>query len=109
MTCICLLKKRMRGGISYIAKRYSKANNKYIKFYDDSIPSKCIMNLNANNLHGWAMSQYLPYNEFIWLNIKEIDRFDVGAMNENSSHGYILEVDLEYPDELHELHNVITD
>ena len=49
--------------------------------------------------------QYLPYSEFKWLNKKEIDKFGVGLIGENSSIGYILEVDLEYPSELHELHN----
>ena len=51
------------------------------------------------------MSQYLPYSKFKWLNQKEIDKFDVNSIGENSSEGYILEVDLEYPDELHELYN----
>ena len=50
------VEKRMKGGISYIAKRYSKPNRKYMKSYDDSKPSKCIMYLDANNLYGWAMS-----------------------------------------------------
>ena len=59
----------------------------------------------ANNLYGWAMSQYLPYGDCKWLNQKEIDKFCLNSISENSSNGYILEVDLEYPDELHELHN----
>ena len=50
------VEKGMKGGISYIAKRYSKPNSKYMKSYDDSKPSKCIMHLDANNLYGWAMS-----------------------------------------------------
>ena len=69
------IEKGMRGGISYISKRYSKANNKYMKCYDSSEESKFIMYLDANNLYGWAMSQYLPYSEFKWLNKKEISRF----------------------------------
>ena len=59
----------------------------------------------ANNLYGWAVSQYLPYSGFKWLNQKKIDKFDVNAIAENSSDGYILEIDLRYPDELHKLHN----
>ena len=51
------------------------------------------------------MSQYLPYSEFKWLNQKEIDRFDVYSIGEKSSIGYILEVDLNYPDDLLKLHN----
>ena len=50
----------MGGGISYIAKRFSKASNKYVQLYDDKKPSKYITYLHANNLYGWAMSQYLP-------------------------------------------------
>ena len=50
----------MRGGISYIAKKHSKANNKYMKCYEQYKESKSIMYLDANNLYGWAMSQYLP-------------------------------------------------
>ena len=56
-----------------------------------------------NNLYGWAMSEYLPYKGFKWL--KNIDRFDIMSINDKSPIGYFLEVDHEYPDELHELHN----
>ena len=63
-----------------------------------SLTSQFITYLDANNLYAWAMSQYLSYRGFKWLNQKETD-------GKNSSDGYILEVDLEYPDELHELHN----
>ena len=63
------------------------------------------MYFDINILYGWAMGQYLPYSKFKWLDQKEIDKFDVKAINKNNSPGYILEFDLEYPDELHELHN----
>ena len=56
-----------------------------------------------SNLYGWAMSEHLPYGEFEWL--KNVDEFDAMSISEKSSTGYILEIDLEYPDELHELHN----
>ena len=69
------------------------------------LPSKYTIYLDANNVYGWAMSKYLPYNGFKWLKQNEIDKFDVNSTSENSSIGYILEVDLEYPDELHDLHN----
>ena len=62
-----LIEKGLRGGISYIAKRYSKANNKYMKNYDPKKPSKFITYLDMNNLYGWAMSSYLPYGGFKWL------------------------------------------
>ena len=56
-----------------------------------------------NNLYGWAMSKYLPYGEFEWL--ENIDGFDINSVSEESDTGFFLEVYLEYPDELHELHN----
>ena len=59
--------------------------------------------LDMNNLYGWAMSEYLPYEEFAWL--KNVDEFDVMSISEKSLIGYFLEVDLQYPDELHELRN----
>ena len=58
------IEKGMRGGVSYIANRYGNANNKYMKEYDEKVPSKYIMYLDANNLYGWAMSQYLPTGNF---------------------------------------------
>ena len=64
------IEKGMRGGISYIANRYGRANNKYMKEYDEKAPSKYIMYLDANNLYGWAMSQYLPTGGFKWLTEK---------------------------------------
>ena len=95
----------MRGGISYISNRYGKANNKYMKEYDEKAPSKYIMYLDANNLYGWAMSQYLPTGNFRWMTEKQISKLNVARYNENSEKGLILEVDLEYPKELHNLHN----
>ena len=97
------IEKGLRGGISYIAKRYSEANNKYMKNYDPTKPSKYISYLDMNNLYVWAISGYLPYGGFQWL--KNFDNFDVNSLSENSPIGYILELDLEYPDELHVLHN----
>ena len=67
------IEKGMRGGISYIAQRHSKANNKYTENYDSSKKSVFIMYLDANNLYGWTMTQYLPYGGFKWLIKKEID------------------------------------
>ena len=72
-----------------------------MNFHDDTKPSKYVMYFDTNNLYGWAMSQYLPYSEFKWLSQKEIDKCDVNAINENSMDGYILKVDLKYPDESH--------
>ena len=85
----------MRGGISMISKRYAKANNPWVPGYDPSEEHNHIMYYDANNSYGWAMSQPLPYSG---LN---------GLINHQlkPGKGCILEVDLEYPAELHELHN----
>ena len=99
------IEKGLRGGISYIANCYGKANNKYMKEYDEKAPSKYIMYLDANNLYGWAMSQYLPTGGFRWMTQKQIDKIDLAKYKEDSEKGLILEVDLEYPEELHNLHN----
>ena len=97
------IEKGLRGRISYIAKRHSKANNKYIKNYDPTKPSKDISYVDMNNLYGWRMSGYLPYGGFKWL--KNVANYDVLSISEKSPIGYILKVDLEYPDELHYLYN----
>ena len=99
------IEKGMRGGVSYIANRYGKANNKCMKEYDEKAPSKYIMYLDANNLYGWAMSQYLPTGNFKSMTDKEIKRLNLGKYSADSNRGLILEVDLEYPQELHDLHN----
>ena len=96
------LEKGTREGISYVAKRYAKANNKNESDYNPEEPSTFITYLDKNNLYGWAMSEYLPYEKFEW--VKNVDELDVISINKKSDVGYFLEVHLEYPNELHELH-----
>ena len=97
------IKKGSTGGIFYISKRYAKANNKNMSDYDSNKPSTFITYLDKNNLYGWSMSECLPYGEFKWL--ENVDKLDVMLINEKSEIGYFLEIDLEYPNELHELHD----
>ena len=92
------IEKGLRGGISYIAHRHAEANNKYTRNYDPDKPSSYIMYLDANNLYGWAMSQPLPYRNFKWVEADSVIPKRKGV-------GHIYEVDLEYPKELHDLHN----
>ena len=99
------IEKGMHGGVSYIANRYGNANNKYMKEYDEKVPSKYIMYLDANNLYGWAMSQYLPTGNFKCMTDKEISKIDLGKYKADDENRLILEVDLEYPQELHDIHN----
>ena len=71
--------------------------------YDSNKQSTFITYLDKNNLYGWSMSEYLPYVEFEWL--KNVHKLDVMSINEKSEIEYFLEVDLKYPDKLHDLHN----
>ena len=100
------IEKGTRGGISYITKRYAKANNKYMSDYNSNKQSTFITYLDKNNLYGWSISKYLPYGESKW--VKNVDELDIMSINEKSDVGYILEVDLKYPKESHELHNYYT-
>ena len=103
---LLMIEKGVRGGVSMISKRHGKANNKYMKRgsttegrlgeeYDPSQPSKYITYLDANNLYGWAMSKPLPISNFKWM--KNLHNW--------RNRPCILEVDLEYPEQLHHLHN----
>ena len=96
------IEKGLRGGISYITHRYARANNKYLSDYNPEIEDSYLTYQDANNLYGWAMIQKLPTSNLKWINpeIVKLENYD-----ENSDKGIILEVDLEYPKELHDLHN----
>ena len=101
---LLMIKQGIRGGISTISKRYAKANNKYMgKAYNPNIPSTFITYLDANNLYGWAMSKPLPINDFKWMN--EADMNNWRNISNQEGRGCILEVDLEYSQELHDYHN----
>ena len=95
---LLMIEKGIRGGISMISNRYAKANNKYMgESFIDTMISKYIMYLDANNLYGWSMSKPLPTHGFKWMKVDELETWEL--------HSCILEVDLEYPKNLHDLHN----
>ena len=98
-----MIKNNMRGGISIITHRHSVANNKYMENYDENKESKYISYFDANNLYGWAMSQYLPNGNYKWNN--NITLNEILKCNEKSKIGYVIECDLEYPKHLHNNHN----
>ena len=79
------VEKGLSGGISDIAKRYAKANNKYMKNYDPAKPSKYISYLDMNNLYGWSKNRYLIFGGFNWL--ENVDNFDVNSISEKSPVG----------------------
>ena len=100
---ICLFfEKGVRSGFSYISQRHSKLKKRYLKSYDPKQESNHITYLETNNLYDYAMLKILPTGGFKQIYLKE---FDSNKYSSNSLKGSVLEVDLEYPKELHELHN----
>ena len=98
----------IRGGICHSIHRYAKANNKYMKNYNNNEVLSYFQYLEANNLYGWTMSKTLPVNGFKWLDsdkINEINEDFIKNYDENNDKGYILEVDVKYPKRLHKLHS----
>ena len=98
---LLMVEEGIRGGIWQSVHRYTKANNKYMNKYDNSIESSYLMYFDANNLYGWAISQKLPVNGFWW--VKHLSQFNenfIKSYNENSDIGYFFEVDVEYPKKL---------
>ena len=100
---LLMIERGMRGVHSNAFCRFSQANNKYMKEFDENKPSKFIVYLDANNLYGWAMSKPLPVGGFKWLKWDEAIEWE--RIVEEEDVGCFLEIDLEYPDELHDLHN----
>ena len=95
---LLMVENGIRGSVSMISNRYGKANNKYLgDKFNSNEPSKYLQYLDANNLYGWAMSKPLPTRGFKWMKTSELETWEL--------HSCILEVDLEYPKKLHDLHN----
>ena len=103
-----MVENNMRGGIAVISKRHAQANNPYVEEgYDESQPTSYLTYLDSNNLYGYAQSQPLPLGDFRFLTQQEMEKFDTEFLKSippDSSSGYILECDLLYPSELHDLH-----
>ena len=103
---LLMVKKGIRGGTCRSIYRYSKANNKYMIDYDKNKKSSYIQYWILNNLYGWAMSEKLPVDNIEW--IKDTSQFNedfIKKYNKVSNEGYFLEVDVQYFEKLHDLHN----
>ena len=85
---------------------YAKANNKYMKDYDKNKELSYLQYWDVNNLYGWEMSKKLPVNKFEWLKVtSQFNKDFIKNYNEESDEGYFFEVDVQYLEKLHELHN----
>ena len=101
-TIYLFIESALRGGVSQICKRYSKANNPYLADYDSNKPTNYILYLDMNNLYGCGLGEYLPISDFCFLSQKEIDQLDICNIPKNSEYGYIIQCDLIYDKQYHD-------
>ncbi|QKS69572.1 PolB [Drosophila-associated adintovirus 2] len=101
------LKLAIRGGLTQCSHRISEANNPYLKNFDPSIELNYLAYIDANNLYGWAMSQTLPISNFKFISQNEISKINFPKTSVDGEIGYILEVDLDYPESIHNKHNCL--
>ncbi|KAK4880840.1 hypothetical protein RN001_008986 [Aquatica leii] len=104
---VLFFEKGIRGGLSQCSTRYSKANNKYMTKFNPLQPSKYLCYWDVNNLYGMGMSQPLPVSNFEWLSDTDINNFDFSSLSDSNEYGYVFEVDLTYPEHLHNLHKYL--
>ena len=111
---LLMFERGIRGGITQSVHKWAIANNPYMGCeYDPLRPTNYLQYLDTNNLYGWAMSQPLPTAEFKWVDIENLKQearelkrtIDMMVRNSNHGVGYVLEVDVKYPRELHDHHN----
>ena len=103
---LLMVKNRIRGGICHAILRYAKANKKYMKDYNKDEEESSSQYNDANNLYGLAMSEPLPVDGFEWMkDLSKIDEDFIKSCDENSDKGHILEADVEYLKNLHNLNS----
>ena len=101
-----VIEKAIRGGICHSIYRYAKVNNQYMKDLNKSEESSYVQYWYINNIYGWTMPQKLPINNFEWIeDTSQLNEDFIKNYNEESEEGYFLEVDVQYLEKLHELHN----
>ena len=106
ITMLLMVEKGIWDMITQAAKRYAKANNKHIKdlYHPDEL-SIYLQYVDANNLYGWAIINNLPTHGFKWKKGEDFTSEKIDKLVKKDKRGYLLEVDVEYPKELHENHN----
>ena len=93
----------IRGGITQAVRKYTSSNNKYMgNRFNPKSESSYLQYLDTNNLYGWAMSQLLPAGGFKWV---DVNPNEISELATRTDKGYLLEVDVSYPKELHSQHN----
>ena len=92
-----------RGGVSVISHRQAKANNQYLPNHDETKETAFIYQVDCNNVYGWSMCENLPIDGLKWVN--NFKERQINEYRSSDNYGYVLEVDLEYPQSLHDEHN----
>lgn len=105
LAIVRMLQNGIRGGVCMCSHRYAKANHKHLDDYDPSQPNSFIVYLDCNNLYGYSMCQNLPLSNFRFLEQNEIEGLCILDLKDDADYGFILEVDLLYPEFLHNDHN----
>ena len=101
-----MVEKGIAGGVCHAIHQYAKINNKYKKDYDKNQESSYLKHWNVNNLYCCAMPQRLRVNNFKWVeDISEFNEDFIKSYNDENDEGYFLEVDSQYPKNLHNFHN----
>ena len=100
---LLMFERGIRGGITQGVRKYASANNKYMgDKFNPKEDTTYLQYLDANNLYGWAMSQPLPTGGFKWT---DVNPNKISELATRTDKGYLLEVDVSYPKELHNPHN----
>ena len=97
--------KGIRGGMSMVSKRYALTNNKYVEGYNSLKSSSFILYLDANNLYGRAMQEYLPWKNFEWMSPHQLNYDFFKGLEPEGEVGCIIQCSLEYPVALHDYHS----
>jgi len=100
-----IIESGIRGDLSYVSRRFAKANHPTLPNYRPEEPISYLCYLDANSMYATCQTFSLPVGDFRFLTQSEIDAFDVNSVSDQSDRGYILEVDLEYPEHLHDAHS----
>ena len=95
----------IRVGISVVSHRHAKANNPMVPNYNPDDVHSWLLYVDSNNLYDQTMSLFLATSDFRFLTDDEIASFDLSTTSPTDGTGYVLEIDLVYPQELHDLHS----
>jgi hypothetical protein len=93
------IEQSIRGGICQQIYKYARANNPQCPNYNPNVPDSHLLYYDANNLYGFSMSEPLPVSDYQWVTDLTVDQ--IMAQDDHADTGYIVQVDLDYPPDIH--------